>query len=163
MAITSYPRITVQGTGKNLNPQNGQALMIFNAVTNKYEAATATTFAGLSDATAANQLIQISEAQLTNTKLDTVITVLNSILATVITTSITDTIILAAGANPLPAAICKLVTIYNNSISAISVNHSSPTDISIDAGYSVDIYTTDASNITITGTAGASIGYVIYN
>jgi hypothetical protein len=46
MAISSYPRVTVQGTGNANNTQNGIALMVFNPTTNKYEAATAVTFGG---------------------------------------------------------------------------------------------------------------------
>ena len=72
MPVSSYPRVTVQGTGASQNPQNGQALMILNPSTNKYEAATSSTFAGGGGgATAANQTTQITEAQDTNTKLDT--------------------------------------------------------------------------------------------
>ena len=72
MPVSSYPRVTVQGTGASQNPQNGQALMILNPSTGKYEAATSSTFAGGGGgATAANQTTQITEAQSTNTKLDT--------------------------------------------------------------------------------------------
>lgn len=71
MAIGSYPRVTVQGTGATNNIQNGLGLMVLNPSTGKYEAATAATFAGGGggDATAANQSTQITEAQLTNDNL----------------------------------------------------------------------------------------------
>jgi hypothetical protein len=58
MPVSSYPRVTVQGTGTPQNPQNGSALMVVNPSTGKYEAATAATFGGGGgDATAANQVI----------------------------------------------------------------------------------------------------------
>jgi len=69
MALGSYPRVTVQGTGNTNNPQNGYGLMVFNSTTGKYEAATTSTFGGGGgggDATAANQATQITEAQTTN-------------------------------------------------------------------------------------------------
>jgi hypothetical protein len=72
MAITSYPRTTVQGSGVTQNPQNGIGLMVLNPSTQKYEAATAATFSGGGgggDATAANQSTQITEAQTTNSRL----------------------------------------------------------------------------------------------
>jgi hypothetical protein len=72
MSIGSYPRVTVQGTGKANNTQNGLGLMLFNSTTQQYEAATAATFAGGGgggDATAANQATQITEAQTTNSYL----------------------------------------------------------------------------------------------
>lgn len=85
MPVSSYPRVTVQGTGAAQNPQNGQALMILNPSTGKYEAATSSTFAGGGggggDATAANQTTQINEAQSTNTKLDTANNTLGNISA----------------------------------------------------------------------------------
>lgn len=85
MPVSSYPRVTVQGTGAAQNPQNGQALMILNPSTGKYEAATSSTFAGGGggggDATAANQTTQINEAQNTNTKLDTANNTLGNISA----------------------------------------------------------------------------------
>lgn len=68
MAIGSYPRVTVEGTGPSQNPQNGQGLMLLNPSTGLYESATASTFSGGGggDATAANQATQITEAQTTN-------------------------------------------------------------------------------------------------
>lgn len=74
MPVSSYPRVTVQGTGTPNNPQNGQALMIVNPITGKYEAATAATFAGGGggDATAANQTTQINEAQTANSYLSSI-------------------------------------------------------------------------------------------
>jgi hypothetical protein len=64
MPISSYPRVTVQGTGTAQNTQNGSALMVVNPSTGQYEAATAATFGGGGggDATAANQATQISLA-----------------------------------------------------------------------------------------------------
>lgn len=73
MAIGAYPRTQVQGTGNGQNPQNGLSLMLLNPSTQQYEAATATTFAGGGgggDATAANQSLQITEAQTTNAELN---------------------------------------------------------------------------------------------
>jgi len=74
MAIGAYPRTTVQGTGNAQNTQSGYGLMIFNATTQKYEAATAATFAagGGGDATAANQTTQINEAQTANSYLTSI-------------------------------------------------------------------------------------------
>jgi hypothetical protein len=68
MAITSYPRVTINGTSPSQNPPNGQGLMLLNPSTGLYEPATASTFSGGggSDATASNQTIQIAEAQTTN-------------------------------------------------------------------------------------------------
>ena len=68
MPISSYPRVTVQGTGTAQNTQNGSALMVVNPSTGKYEAATAATFGGGGggDATAANQTTQISLATTLN-------------------------------------------------------------------------------------------------
>ena len=69
MAIGSYPRVTVQGTGATNNIQNGLGLMVLNPSTSKYEAATAATFSGGGgggDATAANQDTQIDAAIETN-------------------------------------------------------------------------------------------------
>jgi hypothetical protein len=67
MAIASYPRVTVQGSGIGQNVQNGQALMLYNAITGKYEAATSATFGGggglpPNAATASNQTTQIAAA-----------------------------------------------------------------------------------------------------
>jgi hypothetical protein len=65
----------VQGTGTAQNTQNGQALMLVNPSTGKYEAATAATFGGGGgggDATAANQSTQISEAIQSNLYLNNV-------------------------------------------------------------------------------------------
>lgn len=72
MPIQSYPRTIVQNTGNAQLDQNGLCLMIYNSTTNKYEAATASTFGGGGgggDATAANQTTQITEAQTTNSLL----------------------------------------------------------------------------------------------
>jgi lipopolysaccharide export LptBFGC system permease protein LptF len=80
MAIGSYPRVTVQGTGATNNIQNGLGLMVLNPSTGKYEAATAATFAGGGgggDATAANQTTQINEAQTSNNYLSDVSTYTN--------------------------------------------------------------------------------------
>lgn len=68
MAITSYPRVTLQGSGPSQNPQNGTGLMVLNPSTNKYEAVTASTFSGGGggDATAANQTTQIDQGTETN-------------------------------------------------------------------------------------------------
>lgn len=68
MAITSYPRVTIDGTSPSQNPPNGQGLMLLNPSTGLYEPATASTFSGGGggDATSANQSTQIAEAQTTN-------------------------------------------------------------------------------------------------
>lgn len=74
MAIGAYPRTQVQGTGNGQNPQNGLSLMLYNASTQQYEAATSSTFAGGGggDATAANQTTQITEAQTANSYLTSI-------------------------------------------------------------------------------------------
>lgn len=95
MPVSSYPRVTVQGTGNGQNPQNGQALMIYNTTTGKYEAATSSTFSGGGgDATAANQTTQIGLATAGNantssidTKLTTTNGNLNSIISNTNTTN----------------------------------------------------------------------------
>jgi len=68
MPVSSYPRTAVQGSTNANNPQNGVGLMLYNNSTQQYEAATASTFGGGGggDATAANQSIQITEAQTSN-------------------------------------------------------------------------------------------------
>lgn len=75
MAISSYPRTIVQNSKKNNNPENGLSLMIFDTVSQKYKAATDATFTGGGggDATAANQTLQITEAQNTNALLSTTV------------------------------------------------------------------------------------------
>lgn len=76
MAISSYPRTIVQNSEKNNNPENGLSLMIFDTVSQKYKAATDATFTGGGgggDATAANQTLQIVEAQSTNALLSTTV------------------------------------------------------------------------------------------
>jgi hypothetical protein len=57
MAITSYPRVTIQGSGSGQNTPNGTGMMVLNPSTNKYEAATANTFntVAAGGATASNQ------------------------------------------------------------------------------------------------------------
>lgn len=74
MAVSAYPRTAVQGTGKDQNTQSGLSLMIYNTITGKYEAATASTFSGGGggDATAANQVTQINEAQTANAYLTSI-------------------------------------------------------------------------------------------
>jgi hypothetical protein len=75
MAIGSYPRVIVQGTGATNNIQNGLGLMVLNPSTGKYEAATAATFSGGGgggDATAANQTEQIDIATESNSFLDSI-------------------------------------------------------------------------------------------
>jgi hypothetical protein len=88
MAIGSYPRVTVQGTGATNNIQNGLGLMVLNPSTSKYEAATAATFAGGGgggDATAANQTTQIGEATTTNTNLTEIVTEIQTLNSTTAT------------------------------------------------------------------------------
>jgi hypothetical protein len=79
MAINSYPRVTVQGTGNVNNPQNGLGIMVWNTSTLRYELLTAQTFAGL--ATAANQANQATAANQTTmiTALNSIITALNTV------------------------------------------------------------------------------------
>lgn len=74
MAIGSYPRFAVQGTGNGQNTQNGLALMLYNSISQQYEAATSATFSGGGggDATAANQTTQINEAQTANSYLTSI-------------------------------------------------------------------------------------------
>ena len=73
MPVSSYPRVTVQGSGLPNNPQSGQSLMIYNSITGKYEAATASTFSGgAGGATAANQVTQINEAVQSNNYLQAI-------------------------------------------------------------------------------------------
>lgn len=77
MAISSYPRVAVQGSAANSNPQNGLSLMLLNPSTGQYEAATSSTFSGGGSgggggATAANQTIQINEVGNTNNLLTTI-------------------------------------------------------------------------------------------
>lgn len=87
MAINSYPRVTVQGTGNVNNPQNGLGIMVWNTSTLRYELLTAQTFANLAtiaanqatQATAANQVTIINNQNTMITSLNSILTALNSV------------------------------------------------------------------------------------
>jgi hypothetical protein len=81
MPVSSYPRFTVEDTGKTQNIQNGLSLMVFNTVSGKYEAATSATFSGGGQATSALQNSQITIALTQKTTLDNILIALNTIIA----------------------------------------------------------------------------------
>jgi hypothetical protein len=120
MSIGSYPRVTVQGTGKANNTQNGLGLMLFNSTTQQYEAATAATFAGGGgggDATAANQSTQITEAQTTNNNLtDINITLLDNVSGGNTLKNLLDQLILINGG----VSGSKLITSGEGTVSGLT-------------------------------------------
>jgi hypothetical protein len=167
MAIGSYPRVTVQGTGNANNPQNGQGLMIFNPSTQRFEAATAATFAGGGggggDATAANQTTQISVANTTNS-------ILNSINsktpATGNETSKSQTLTITP--TTIGTASCKSVTIYMLSTAAapaeVIINSAGGgTVVILEQGYSMLIEVTSLDRIEVYQTGGENdVIYIKY-
>lgn len=127
MAITSYPRVTIQGSGAAQNPQNGQGLMILNPSTGLYEAATAATFAGGGggggDATAANQSTQITEAQTNNTILGGVETELQNLNNNTATSANQSTQINEAQATN---SLLNDVALYTNLMQSYNIAYGKP-------------------------------------
>jgi len=162
MPVSSYPRVTVQGTGTAQNTQNGSALMVVNPSTGKYEAATAATFGGGGggDATAANQTSQINLATTLN---GSVATAANQTSQTTALNAQTNggvlidsfaTQILTVSFVPLTAAACKSVTLINLSTNAKFSYRVGAVSLTLEAGYSVKINIANAASIAIAQTTG---------
>jgi hypothetical protein len=103
MAIQSYPRVTIQGTGNVNNPQNGFGMMVWNTSTLRYELLTAQTFASI--ANQANQSNQLTAANLANSNF-TASTNNGVLVDTLLEVNLTGTL------TTLPNTTCKYVTIY---------------------------------------------------
>jgi hypothetical protein len=169
MAIGSYPRVTVQGTGATNNIQNGLGLMVLNPSTQKYEAATAATFAGGGggggDATAANQATQISQATDTNSFLST-ISINTSSLAAL--TDVSYSVVNTNTDSALPSQAAKKITLINISTNTaameIKIGGSSAL-IPLEVGYSLVLNVTNANSITTrqAGGEGQTLYYIISN
>lgn len=162
MPVSSYPRVTVQGTGTAQNTQNGSALMVVNPSTGKYEAATAATFSGGGggDATAANQTSQINLATTLNGSVATAAnqtsqtTALNAQTNGGVLADTFRTQVLTASFVALTAAACKYVTIINLSTNAKFSIRLGAVVLSLEAGYSIKINVANASSILIAQTTG---------
>jgi hypothetical protein len=160
MAIGAYPRTTVQGTGNSQNPQNGYGLMIFNATTQKYEAATAATFAagGGGDATAANQTTQITEAQTTNT---TLTSLLNYTKVKDLSKNQGCTATFVALENTSSTKVTLIAQSTNTENIEYQIDGGD--SLFLEAGYSVVVNVTNPNKIFIrqTGGAGETAYYII--
>jgi hypothetical protein len=141
MAITSYPRTTVQGTSKNQNPQNGISLMLFNPSTNLYEAADTITFAGGS-ATSALQTDQINDF-------------LNSTNGGILEDT-PGTQNCTASFAPISTAVnCKYVTLINLSTNKpFTYRVTGGTEMTLENGYSVRINIAQSNRLEIRQTTG---------
>jgi hypothetical protein len=163
MPVSSYPRVTVQGTGTAQNTQNGSALMVVNPSTGKYEAATAATFGGGGgggDATAANQTSQINLATTLNGSVATAAnqtsqtTALNAQTNGGVLADTFRTQTLTASYVALTAATCKYVTLINLSTNANFTIRLGATILTLEKGYSMKINVANASSILIAQTTG---------
>jgi hypothetical protein len=153
MSVSSYPRVTIQGTGNLNNPQNGLGLMIYNPTSQRYEAATAATFGGGGggggDATAANQTTQINLATTANNNFTA--STNNGVL-----TDILGSRTLSGSFVQLPSQICKYVTLVNLSTNVFwefNINNTGA-NFRIEAGYSVRVNVNNANLIFIRQATG---------
>lgn len=167
MPVSSYPRVTVQGTGTKQNTQNGSALMVVNPITGKYEAATAATFGGGGggDATASNQTTQITEAQASNSILSTIqndqtiiinqLTNLTNYFINGTNTYILNDTLYVQVANSIstqllpPISFCKYITLYTLSTATNVTISVGGTDIILEGGKSIRINTQFTNSISI--------------
>lgn len=141
MAITSYPRTTVQGTSKTQNPQNGISLMLFNPSTNLYEAADTITFAGGS-ATSSLQTDQINDF-LASTNGGILLDVGGSQSCTTGFVALNQTLD------------CKYVTLINLSTNkSFTYRINGGTELTLENGYSVRINVSESNRIEIRQTTG---------
>jgi len=163
MPVTSYPRVTVQGTGAAQNTQNGNALMVLNPSTNLYEAATAATFAGGGgSATAANQTSQIaletSLNALVSTKANQIsdaAALANSTNGGVLVDTLTNQVLSVTMTALTTIQACKTVTLINISTNAkMTYCISGGTALSLEAGYSVKLNTNSSGNVQIRQSTG---------
>jgi hypothetical protein len=141
MAITSYPRTTVTGTGKTNNPQNGISLMLFNPSTQRYEAADTVTFAGGS-ATSALQTDQINDFLASTNG--------GILLDTPGTQNCTATFA------PINVTVnCKYVTLINLSTNKpFTYRVTGGTEMTLENGYSVRINIAQSNRLEIRQTTG---------
>jgi hypothetical protein len=132
MSITSYPRVTVQGTNALNNTQNGNALMILNPSTGLYEAATASTFGGGGgggSATAANQTTQIGLETTLNSIVSTAanqtteISILNSLPTSGLATSALQNSFAAQNTIDLNAILAQITLLKNESLNIKKVSN----------------------------------------
>ncbi|MFZ4799627.1 MAG: hypothetical protein ACOYMA_19185 [Bacteroidia bacterium] len=167
MAISSYPRTIKNGQiATNGDANSGTGLMLWDSATNTYIAATPSTFSsGGGDATAANQATQISEATLSNEYLQFIDNNSADIVTNTSTSSqstnsgiLIDTFArqtLTASMVALTAAACKYVTLINLSTNVkFSYRIGTSTSLTLEAGYSVRINTSNASNLQIQQSTG---------
>jgi hypothetical protein len=178
MPVSSYPRVTVQGTGNAQNTQNGQALMVFNSSTGKYEAATAATFGGAGGATAANQTTQIANENTLNglvstkanqtTQINQIIALATS-LATATNGGLLQDIFGNISVNntfqQLPNIPCKYVTIINSQFNFTNVilKKNLAAEILLETGYSIRINLTNTNQIEIKSSNenAFSVNYIV--
>jgi hypothetical protein len=150
MAIASYPRTIQNGqTATNGNANAGTGLMLWDSATNSYIAATPATFTGGGggDATAANQSTQIAEASSTNAILTN--STNNGVLVDTFATQVLTNSNVA-----LTAVACKYVTLINLSTNAKFTYRVGGIVLTLEAGYSVRINTSNSSNIAIAQSTG---------
>ena len=143
--ITSYPRVTIQGTGNTNNPQNGFGMMVWNTSTLRYELLTAQTFLSI-----ANQANQVNQINAFNNSTN------NGILTdTCGNTNLTSTF------TALPNVACKYVTLYCDIAVDVRLGGSSNTMKTI-AGVPTRINRTNANLIEVSEGGGAGLlSYII--
>jgi hypothetical protein len=163
MPVSSYPRVTVQGTGTAQNTQNGSALMVVNPSTGKYEAATAATFGGGGgggDATAANQTSQINLATTLNGSVATAAnqtsqtTALNAQSNGGVLVDTLATQVLTTSNVALTAIACKYVTLINLSTNAKFTFTIGANTLTLEPGYSVRLNVNNSGLIRIAQSTG---------
>jgi len=163
MAIASYPRTIQNGQiAANGNENAGTGLMLFDSTTGTYVAATPATFSGGGggDATAANQTSQITLATTLNGAVSTAAgqatqtTALNAQSNGGILVDSFATQVLTASNVPLASVTCKYVTLINLSTNAKFTYRVGGTALTLEAGYSVRINTSNSGLISIAQTTG---------
>lgn len=115
MSITSYPRVTIQGTGNVNNPQNGFGTMVWNTATSRYELLTAQTFAGLATNSLQNTIISNQGVQITQFNNSSTIGLLTDTLLNI---NLTSTL------TALSSITCKYVTLYLETDLDVQINGS---------------------------------------
>lgn len=119
--------------------------------------------AGTDGATSANQTTQITEAQSTNTKLDTIISNQNNGTNDGVLDDTTRTVTLTGSLAALTTEACKCVTLINLSTNTASISYSvnGGATLTLEAGYSVKINTANAENIQASSSAGEALQYIV--
>lgn len=147
MSITSYPRVTIQGTGNTNNPQNGFGQMVWNTSTARYELLTAQTYAGLATTTNQNsQIAQFGSGSNTGVLTDTLLVV-----------NMTSTLTALSSIN------CKYVTLYLDTDTDVQIGGSGAIiKFKLAQSPIVRIYRSNASQIAVAeGGGGAGILSVV--